>query len=65
VARTYNLGNPGAWASVRRAKSLAEVLPEEDHVAAVQRFFVESIRHLKEELRAFKQEHPQPLWQGR
>jgi hypothetical protein len=53
VARTYNLGNPGAWAGVRRAKSLAEVLPEEDHVAAVQRFFVESIRHLKEELRAF------------
>jgi hypothetical protein len=60
----YNLDDPSGWAGVRRVKSLAEVLPAEDHVAAVQRFFVESIRHLRQELRAFKQDHPELPWDG-
>jgi hypothetical protein len=45
-------------------KSLAEVLPTEDHVAAVQRFFVESIRQLRVELTAFKKDHPELPWEG-
>lgn len=44
--------------------SLASVLAEEDHVAALQHFFVESIRQLREELTAFKKENPGPPWEG-
>jgi hypothetical protein len=42
--------------------SLASVLPTEDHVAAVQRFFVEAIRQLKEKLTAFKKDQPELSW---
>jgi hypothetical protein len=59
-----NLDNPADWASVRRRRSLAALLHEEDHVAAVQRFFVESISQLREELTAFKKERPDLPWNG-
>jgi hypothetical protein len=61
----YNLDNPAAWAGVRRVRSLASLLQEKDHIEAVQRFFVDSIRQLREELTAFKKEHPELLWEGR
>ncbi len=44
--------------------SLATVLGEEDHVAAVKSFFTESIGQLREELTAFKKEHPELPWGG-
>ena len=58
----YNLDNPSGWAGVRHVRSFTSLLAEEDHVAAVKRFFVESIRQLKEELTAFKKEHPDLIW---
>lgn len=59
-----DLDDLSAWAGAWRTRSLAEVLHEEDHVAAVKRFFVESIRQLREELTAFKKERPELLWNG-
>lgn len=50
------------WAGVERQVSLARLLPEEDHVAAVKAFFIESIRQLREELTAFKKVHPDLPW---
>jgi len=47
---------------VSRGRNLATLLYEEDHVAAVKRFFIESIRQLREELTAFKKNHPELLW---
>lgn len=61
----YNIDDPTGWVGVRRSKSLADLLPEEDHVAAVKAFFVESIGQLREELAAFKQDHPDLPWEGR
>ncbi len=60
----YGLENPKAWAGVRRKVSLASVLQEEDHIATVKHFFVESIHQLKEELTACKKEHPELPWKG-
>ncbi len=54
----YNLDDPTGWAGVRQTKSLAEMLAEEDRIAAVKRFFIESIHQLRDELTAFKEEHP-------
>ena len=61
---THNLDNPSGWAGVRRVRNLASLLPEEDHVAAVQHFFIDSIRQLREELTAFKKEHSDLPWAG-
>jgi hypothetical protein len=44
--------------------SIASVPQEEDHVATVKRFFVESIRQLRDELTVFKKDHPELLWKG-
>ncbi|HJQ29830.1 MAG TPA: hypothetical protein VJ827_10845 [Rubrobacter sp.] len=60
----YKLDEPKAWAMARRMVSLASVLGEEDHVAALQRFFAESIRKLGEELAAFKYDHQELPWEG-
>lgn len=59
---TVDLEDPGAWAGVWREKSLAEFLQEEDHFAAVKRFFVEAIRELEGELISFKEERPDLPW---
>jgi hypothetical protein len=61
---TYNMDNPTRWVGVRRIRSLANLLPEEDHVAAVKNFFVESMRQLRAELTAFKKERPDLPWAG-
>lgn len=60
----FNMDDPTRWVGVIRRRSLASVLLEEDHVAAVKHFFVESIRQLKEELTTFKKEHPDLPWNG-
>jgi hypothetical protein len=60
----YNLDDPTNWAGVTRGRGLASLLPEEDHVAAVKAFFVESIRQLREELTDFKKERPDLPWKG-
>lgn len=60
----YNTDNPAGWAGVRRVRSLAILLSEEDHVAAVKRFFIESLRELRTELTAFKEERPDLPWAG-
>ncbi|CAN5241912.1 hypothetical protein BH24ACT19_BH24ACT19_08470 [soil metagenome] len=60
----YDLDDPSGWAGVSREKSLASFLTEEDHVAAVKRFFIESIRQLRSELTAFKEERPDLPWDG-
>ncbi len=60
----HRLDDPKALAMARRMMSLANLLPEEDHVAAVQRFFVEAIRQLRAELTAFKEEHSELPWGG-
>lgn len=60
----FNLDSPSDWAGVRRSKSLTDFLSEEDHVAALQRFFIESISQLKKELTEFKKTHPDLLWSG-
>jgi hypothetical protein len=60
----YGLDSPSEWTGVCRWISLADLLQEEDHVAAVKGFFAESIRQLKEELTAFKKENPDLPWNG-
>lgn len=60
----YNLDDPTDWAGVARGRSMVSLLQEEDHLAAVKRFFVESIRQLRGELTAFKKEHPDLPWTG-
>ena len=61
---SYGLEDSRAWAGARRTMSLAAVLREEDHVAALKSFFVESIRQLREELTTFKKERPELLWKS-
>ncbi len=58
----YGLDSSSEWAGVGRWVSLADLLPEEDHIAAVKRFFIESMRQLRDELTAFKKEHPDLPW---
>lgn len=60
----YNLDDPTDWAGVTHGRGLAYLLSEEDHVAAVKGFFLESIRLLREELTVFKKEHPDLSWAG-
>jgi len=60
----YRLDSPSEWAGVHCTKSLADMLGEEDHVAAVKSFFIESIRQLRSELTAFKEERPDLPWDG-
>ena len=61
---TYNMDEPSRWVGVRRTRNLASILQEEDHLAAVKSFFVESLRQLREDLTAFKKEHPELPWEG-
>ena len=60
----HELDDAMAWSRVTRAMSLARLLPEEDHIAALKRFFIESIRQLQDELTAFKEEHSGLPWAG-
>ncbi len=42
--------------------NLVVLLGEKDPVVAAKNFFLGSIRQLKEELTAFKEDHPELLW---
>ena len=55
---------PESEYEVRRDTSLATFFQQDDHVAAVKRFFIESIRQLRDELTEFKKEHPELPWDG-
>ena len=62
-----NLDGPAgteSWPEAWREMSLARVLPEDDHVGAVQRFFVESLDQVAKELTASKKERPDLPWNG-
>jgi hypothetical protein len=59
-----NLDDRADWPEVWRETSLVDLLPEEDHVAAVKHFFVQSIRQLREELTVFQKEHSELPWEG-
>ncbi len=56
----HDLERTGAHSSIVRAKSLTEILPEEDHVAAIKAFFLESLGQLEE----FRAEYPHLPWGG-
>lgn len=58
----HELDDPTAWSRISRARSLASLLSEEDHIAAAKSFFIESIRQLREELTTFKKDHPALPW---
>ncbi len=60
----YVLDDSSEWSLVEREKGLAHVLSETDHIAAVKHFFIESIHQLRDELTAFKKEHPDLPWNG-
>jgi hypothetical protein len=51
---------PGGWASIRRAKSLRELMQCEDHVAAARDYFLELVNGLA----SIKAEFPQLPWAG-
>ncbi len=58
--KARHLGQGGTNSEIMRAKSLAKVLPEEDHVAAIKTFFLESLAQLEE----FRAEYPNLPWGG-
>ncbi len=53
-----NLESPGTLSEITRAKSLVDILPEDDHVAAIEAFFSESIAQFEE----FRAEYPDLPW---
>jgi len=61
---SYDLDSSERWAGVWRETSIASLLAEENHVEAAKRFFIESIHQLRDELMAFKKEHPDLPWNG-
>ncbi len=53
-----NIERTDKWSGITRTKSLAAILSEEDHVAAIRAFFLESVAHFE----AFRIEHPHLPW---
>lgn len=62
--KSYDLDDPESWSGVWRETILTTLLTADDHVAAVKRFFIESIHQIRGELTAFKKEHPDLPWDG-
>ena len=58
------LNDSTSWSNVIRERSIADFLSERDHIAAVKRYFIESLRQLRDELAMFKEEHPELPWSG-
>ncbi len=56
--KARNLNLTGTNPAIIRAKSLANVLPEDDHVVAIEAFLFESLAHLE----VFKTEYPKMHW---
>jgi hypothetical protein len=61
---SVGLDDPAGFLRVWCGRSLADFLHENDHIAAIKRFFIESIRQLREELTEFKKENPDLPWNG-
>jgi hypothetical protein len=60
----YDPSDSGGEFELAREVSFADLLHEEDHIAAIKHFFIESIRQLREELTEFKKENPDLPWSG-
>lgn len=45
--RGYGLNNTKTWSSIVREKSLQDFLSQEDHIAAIKQFFLESLKELQ------------------
>jgi PD-(D/E)XK nuclease superfamily len=56
----YNLGNSTAWAGIFLEKSLQDFLSSEDHIAAIQEFFSQSIKKMKD----IKDKYPELPWRA-
>lgn len=54
----YEINNPKAWSRIIREKSLQDFLAEEDHIMAIQKFFLESL----DELKQIKSDYPSLPW---
>ncbi len=61
---THGPNDPESEPEVWRELNLSSVLAERDHTLAIKRFFIDSIRQLREELTEFKKEHPDLPWNG-
>ncbi|MGG6295495.1 PD-(D/E)XK nuclease family protein [Leptolyngbya sp. AN02str] len=53
-----DLNNSGGWPKVFRESSLRDFLSEDDHIAAIKRFFLQAL----DELSAIKTQYPQLPW---
>jgi hypothetical protein len=54
----YGLNDPKAWSSIAREKSLQDFLSEEDHIAAIKQFFLQTL----EELEKIKNDYSKLPW---
>lgn len=61
---SYGINDLSAWSGIYRHRSLSSFLHEEDHIAAIKGFFIESIHQLRDELTEFKRENPELPWNG-
>lgn len=58
--QAYHLDNSPEWPRIVRQKSLREFLSQDDHVAAIQEFFMEAL----DELEQIKRQYPTLPWGG-
>jgi hypothetical protein len=56
--RGYSLHEPGTWSHIALEKSLRDFLVEDDHVVAIENFFLEALG----ELQTIKNQYPQLPW---
>ena len=56
----YGLNNSLAWSGIVREKSLQDFLSEEDHIAAIKKFFLQSL----DELDKIKSQYPKLPWKA-
>jgi hypothetical protein len=56
--RGYSLHNINDWAHITLAKSLRDFLVEEDHIAAIEKFFLDALDQLQE----IKNQYPELPW---
>lgn len=56
----YRLNEPNAWSGIVKEKSLRDFLSQEDHVKAIEKFFLESL----EDVREIRSQYSHLPWQG-
>jgi hypothetical protein len=57
----HGLDDPASWAKLIRSKALTDFLVEDDHIAAVRRFFLISLDAIGQ----FKTQYPHLPWERR